>query len=83
MEKVKVKDEKNLFRDVSTNAIINTDMQAYNNYINSRKIKEQESKRIENIENELIDVKSDLNEIKNLLRKLANESWQNTTRKCQ
>jgi hypothetical protein len=74
MKRVKVKDEINLFRDVSTNAIINTDMQAYNNYINSRKIKEQESKRIENIENELIDVKSDLNEIKNLLRKLANES---------
>ena len=82
MEKVKVKDEKNLFRDVSTNAIVNTDMQAYNNYINSKKIKEQESKRIENIENELTDVKSDLNEIKNLLRKLANESWQNTTRGC-
>ena len=75
MKRVKVKDEINLFRDTSTNAIINTDMQAYNNYINSRKIKEQESKRIENIENELIDVKSDLNEIKNLLRKLANESW--------
>ena len=74
MKRVKVKDEINLFRDTSTNAIINTDMQAYNNYINSRKIKEQESKRIENIENELIDVKSDLNEIKNLLRKLANES---------
>jgi len=74
MKRVKVKDEINLFRDVSTNAIINTDMQAYNNYINSKKIKEQESKRIENIENELTDVKSDLSEIKNLLRKLANES---------
>jgi len=80
---VKVKDEINLFRDVSTNAIVNTDMQAYNNYINSKKIKEQESKRIKNIENELTDVKSDLNEIKTLLRKLANESWQNTTRRCK
>jgi len=74
MKRVKVKDEINLFRDVSTNAIVNTDMQAYNNYINSKKIKEQESKRIKNIENELTDVKSDLNEIKTLLRKLANES---------
>jgi hypothetical protein len=74
MKRVKVKDEINLFRDVSTNAIINTDMQAYNNYINSRKLKEQESKKIENIENELINVKDELNEIKNLLRKLANES---------
>lgn len=75
MKKIKVKDELNLFRDATTNAIVNTDMQAYNNYINSKKLKEQESKRIEHIENELTDVKSDLNEIKNLLRKLANESW--------
>ena len=74
MKKIKVKDEVNLFRDATTNAIVNTDMQAYNNYINSKKLKEQESKRIENIENELTDVKSDLSEIKNLLRKLANES---------
>jgi len=74
MKKIKVKDEVNLFRDATTNAIVNTDMQAYNNYINSKKLKEQESKRIENIENELTDVKSDLSEIKNLLRKLVNES---------
>ena len=75
MTKIKVKDEVNLFRDSKTNAIVNTDMQAYNNYINSKKLKEKESKRIENIENELTDVKSDLNEIKNLLRSLVNESW--------
>jgi len=74
MKKIKVKDEVNLFRDATTNAIVNTDMQAYNNYINSKKLKEQESKRIENIENELSDVRSDLSEIKNLLRSLANES---------
>jgi len=74
MTKIKVKDEVNLFRDSKTNAIVNTDMQAYNNYINSKKLKEKESKRIENIENELTDVKSDLNEIKNLLRSLVNES---------
>lgn len=74
MKKVKVKDEVNLFRDAETNAIINTDMQAYKNYINSKKIKEDESKRIESIENDLSDVKNDLSEIKNLLRKLANET---------
>jgi len=74
MKKVKVKDEVNLFRDTETNAIINTDMQAYKNYINSKKIKEDESKRIESIENDLSDVKSDLSEIKNLLRSFINES---------
>jgi len=74
MKKVKVKDELNLFRDLQTNAIINTDMQAYNNYINAKRIKEAESRRIENIEHELADVKGDLNEIKNMLRSFINES---------
>jgi len=74
MKKIKVKDEVNLFRDMSTNAIINTDVQAYTNYINSRKLKESESQKIKNIENEISDMKNDLNEIKNLLRNLANGS---------
>ena len=74
MGKIKVQDEKNLFRDTKTNAIVNTDRQSYTNYINTKKLREAESNRIQNLENELIDVKSDLNEIKNLLRKLANES---------
>jgi len=60
---------------MSTNAIINTDVQAYTNYINSRKLKESESQKIKNIENEISDMKNDLNEIKNLLRNLANGSW--------
>ena len=50
MEKIKIKDEFNLFRDSSTNAIVNTDMQSYNNYLTSKKVKEEESKKIKNIE---------------------------------
>ena len=71
MEKIKIKDEFNLFRDSSTNAIVNTDMQSYNNYLSSKKIKEEESKKIENIENEITSIKGDLNEIKDLLRNLS------------
>lgn len=71
MKKIKVKDELNLFRDVKTNAIINTDVQAYNNYISAKNLKESEVKKIENIENELSSLKSDLNEIKDLLRNLS------------
>jgi hypothetical protein len=71
MEKIKIKDEFNLFRDSSTNAIVNTDMQSYNNYLTSKKVKEEESKKIENIENEIVNVKNDLNEIKELLRNLS------------
>ena len=70
-KKIKIKDEFNLFRDSFTNAIINTDMQSYNNYLNSKKIKEEESRKIENIQNEIVNVKNDLNEIKELLRNLS------------
>ena len=70
-KKIKIKDEFNLFRDSFTNAIINTDMQSYNNYLTSKKVKEEESKKIENIENEIVNVKNDLNEIKELLRNLS------------
>ncbi len=73
MKKIKVQDEKNLFRDIRTNAVVNTDRQSYNNYINIKRTKETESKKIKNLENELADVKSDLNEIKNLLRSFINE----------
>jgi len=71
MEKIKIKDEFNLFRDSSTNAIVNTDMQSYNNYLTSKKIKEEESKKIQNIENEITSIKGDLSEIKDLLRNLS------------
>ena len=76
MKKIKIKDEFNLFRDSSTNAIVNTDMQSYNNYISSKKNKEEESKKIELYtkyvnDGEIINVKNDLNEIKELLRNLS------------
>ena len=71
MKKIKIKDEFNLFRDSSTNAIVNTDMQSYNNYLSSKKIKEEESKKIQNIENEITSIKGDLSEIKDLLRNLS------------
>lgn len=74
MKKVKVKDDVNLYRDLNTNAIVNTDMGSYNNYVNSKKIKETELKKIKSLENDVNEIKNDLNEIKNLLRNLANES---------
>ena len=35
---IQVEGHKNLFRDENSNAIINTDQAAYNDYINSRRI---------------------------------------------
>jgi hypothetical protein len=74
MEKLQVKGHANLFRDTSSNAILNTDMNAYQNYMESKKIKEKESQRMTDIESDLNSLKSDMNEIKTMLRSLVNGS---------
>lgn len=74
MEKIQVKGHSNLFRDKSSNAILNTDMNAYQNYMESKKVKEQEENRVTNIENDLNVLKSDIDEIKSMLRSLVNGS---------
>lgn len=74
MDYYRVEGHSHLIRDQRTNAILNTNMAEYNNYINTKKIKESELKRVETIENDLAGVKEDLNEIKNLLRSLIDES---------
>lgn len=81
MNLIPVDGERNLSRDVVTNAIINTNEQEYNAYIARKNLAETEKQRIEKIENQIGDMKEDLNEIKTLLRRLSNESWLNKTQR--
>lgn len=60
----------NLVRDERTNAILNTNFDEYKNYIELKKIKESENRRIESIETNISNLKGDLDEIKSLLRDL-------------
>ena len=60
----------NLVREERTNAILNTDYDEYKNYIEMKKIKESENRRIESIETNITNLKDDLDEIKSLLRNL-------------
>lgn len=66
----KVEGHPNLLRDLSTNAIINTDKVSSEQYIKARERKLQEKKKISNMEGEIEDIKSSINEIKTLLRNL-------------
>ena len=70
----KVEGYTNLVRDESTNAIINTNMNEYENYKSLQQIKEQEKQKIEILENDVNEMKNDLSEIKQLWRNLANGS---------
>ena len=78
----KVKGNSNLVRDNNTNAILNTNMTEYTNYLRMRNLKQNENRKIIDMENDLASVKDDLNEIKNLLRSFINESkWYSIRRR--
>tara|TARA_B100001250_G_scaffold232435_1_gene199598 strand:+ start:10773 stop:10970 length:198 start_codon:yes stop_codon:yes gene_type:complete len=62
---IPVKGHKGLFRDEKSGAIINTDVSEYNNYMVMKNKKQSEK-------DELDRIKSDIQEIKNLLKQLVN-----------
>jgi hypothetical protein len=70
----KIEGHENLLRDLKTGAIINTNINEYEDYIRTKKIKENELKKINNLECEVASIKNDLSEIKDLLRGIANGS---------
>ena len=63
---IPVEGHKNLFRDEKTNAIINTDKVAYENYVSLRK-RNQEKKM------DMDSMKKELEELKSLLKYLASK----------
>lgn len=74
MSHLKVEGYNHLYRDPNTNSIVNTNVTEYQEYISRRNTKIEENQKVENLEEDLINIKSDINEIKNLLRSLLNES---------
>lgn len=70
----KVEGHPNLYRDSRTGAIINTNSNEYNNYVQDRSAKINNNVRLETLEQNVQNIQNDLNEIKNLLRGLANGS---------
>lgn len=70
----KVSENLNLYRDNFSGAIINSNVSEYENYVQQKRLKEQEVNRIKQIEDDIFNIKNDLSEIKNLLRNLSNGS---------
>jgi hypothetical protein len=69
MKYYKIKDNPNLFRDSDSNVIVNTNMKEYNEYIARKNIKNKRFEKIDELESDLKDLKTDIDEIKNLLRR--------------
>ena len=60
---IQVEGHKNLFRDENSNAIINTDRAAYNDYINTRRINSDKQAELDAMKSEIETLKSMLNEL--------------------
>ena len=74
MEKYTVDGHKDLARDPSTNSIVNVDNLGYDQYVARRKVKSQKNQKVQTMEEDLANVKNELDEIKSLLKELINGS---------
>lgn len=73
-EYIKVSGHSDLVRDPETNSIINRNRSEYDEYITRRNLKIEENQKVQTIEEEVASIKSDVNEIKSLLKELINGS---------
>lgn len=68
MKNLKVEGHNNLLRDGDTGAIINNDKSGYSSYMMNKNIKDEESIRIQNVEQDLANIQNEISEIKSLLK---------------
>jgi len=67
---LKVIDKPGLRRDVQTGAIINTQANDRDKYIQQRKILMQQKERTDQLENRVGSIESDINDIKQMLKQV-------------
>lgn len=60
---IPVKGNPNLYRDENSGAIVNCDNVAYNEYVNSLQNRENQKKEIDNIKNEISEIKTLLKQL--------------------
>ena len=68
----KLEGHSDLARDPKTNSIVNVNTTEYEQYVARRSVKNEEIEKSQNVEQELADLKSEMNEIKSLLKELVN-----------
>jgi hypothetical protein len=66
----KIKDNSTLFRDVTSNAIINKDRSAYESYVSSYQRLKEQQREFNDLKNNVSSLNSDISEIKSLLHSL-------------
>ena len=71
VEKIPVEGHQNFYRDGDSGAIVNSSTSEYETYLSLKKIKEEESKKATTMEEDLANLKGEINEIKSLLKELV------------
>ena len=74
METFSQKGHKDLARDPETGAIVNVNTLEYTQYLSRRDVKTEKNQKVQTMEQDLANVKSELNEIKSLLKELLHGS---------
>ena len=72
MTYLKVEGHGELYRDSTTNSIVNRNTSDYNTYMSQKKMRDNENQKVDSMEQNLADLKSEINEIKSLLKDLVN-----------
>jgi uncharacterized membrane protein len=70
MSLIPVEGFESLHRDSNTNAIVNTNKQEYEAYLARKNTSKNQKQKIDSMEDELKNVKTELDEIKSMLRVL-------------
>ena len=73
MSRLKVQGYSNLERDTNSNAIVNTNVSEYQIYMKRHKMREKQSDELRNTVKEINSLKSELFEIKKLLKEVINK----------
>ena len=65
---LKVKDERNLYRESNSKGIVNTDNAALRDYKNSRTLRNENTKKIRQYEDDINSLKEEVTEVKDMLK---------------
>ena len=72
MSYLKVEGHGGLYRDSQTNSIVNRNTSEYKQYMSQKKTRDTEHQKVDVIEQDLTNLKNEINEIKSLLKELVN-----------
>ena len=70
---VKVESDQSLVRDLDSTAIVNTDKDEYQKFLNLSEKRYKEKMEYENLKTDVKSLKDDLNEIKSLLKSIVDK----------